>query len=175
MPVIKKIIYGFNGYILKIALLFTVLMMFVTVGDVVARSFFNKPIPGIFELTRYALAVIVFTSLGWSQMSKVHIAINLFVSRLSALWQNGIDTFNYLLAFITFVISFWQMVAYTIRLFNYDVVTTVLRVHVYPWVLISAVGILFFALALFLDLADAINRLVEREGKIDEPGSFRNS
>ena len=76
MPVIKKIIYGFNGYILKIALLFTVLMMFVTVGDVVARSFFNKPIPGIFELTRYALAVIVFTSLGWSQM-RVHIAINL--------------------------------------------------------------------------------------------------
>lgn len=165
MPVIKKIIYGLNGYILKVSLLFTVLMMFVTVGDVVARSFFNKPIPGIFELTRYALAVIVFTALGWSQMHKVHVAINLFVSRLSALWQNRIDVFNYFLAFIAFIISFWQMVVYTIRLFNYDVVTTVLRVHVYPWVLISAVGILFFALVLFLDLADAVNKLADREGR----------
>jgi len=165
MPLIKKIIYGLNSYILKVALLLTVLMMFVTVGDVVARSFFNKPIPGIFELTRYALAVIVFTALGWSQMQKVHVAINLFVSRLSALWQNRIDVFNYSLAFITFILSFWQMVVYTIRLFNYDVITTVLRVHVYPWVLIAAVGILFFALVLFLDLTDAASKLADREGR----------
>jgi len=66
MLLIKRVIYSASGYLLKIALLLTVLMMFVTVADVFLRSFFNRPIPGIFELTRYALAVIVFTSLGWS-------------------------------------------------------------------------------------------------------------
>ena len=66
-----------------------------------------------FRTDPYALAVIVFTSLGWSQMHKVHIAIDLFVSPYSAFWQNIIDVFNYLLASITFIISFWQMIIYT--------------------------------------------------------------
>ncbi|NMB40751.1 MAG: TRAP transporter small permease [Firmicutes bacterium] len=159
MLLTKKIIYSINGYILKIAMLLTVLMMFVTVADVLGR-YFIQPIPGVFELTRFSLAVIVFTSLGWSQMHKVHIAIGLFVSRFPVLWQNRIDVFNYSVVFITFILSFWQMAIYTMRLFDYDVVTTVLRVPVYPWVLISVVGVLFFALVLFCDLMEAINKLL---------------
>lgn len=174
MLLIKRVIYSINGYILKIALLLTVLMMFVTVADVFARSAFNRPIPGVFELTRYALAVIVFTSLGWSQIHKVHIAIDLFVSRISALWQNIIDVFNYVLATITFMVSFWQMLVYTGRLFSSGLVTTVLRIHVYPWVFVSAVGVLFFALVLLWDLINAVNRLFGRV-EIDEPASHWSS
>ncbi len=157
----KKIVYSINGYILKIAMLLTVLMMFVTVADVLGR-YFIQPIPGVFELTRFSLAVIVFTSLGWSQMQKVHIAIDLFVSRFPVSWQNRIDVFNYIVVFITFILSAWQMSVYTVRLFNYSVVTTVLRVPIYPWVFISAIGVLLLALVLFCDLMEAINRLSGR-------------
>lgn len=174
MLLIKRVIYGLSGYILKISLLLTVLMMFVTVADVFLRFSFNRPIPGVFELTRYALAVIVFTSLGWSQMHKVHIAIDLFVSRISAFWQNIIDVFNYLLASITFILSFWQMIIYTGRLYSSNLVTTVLRVHVYPWVLVSAIGVLFFALVLVWDLINAVSKLFKRGG-IDEPASHWSS
>lgn len=173
MLLMKKIIYGLNGYILKVALLFTVLMMFITVADVLGRLLF-QPIPGVFELTRYSLAVIVFTSLGWSQINKVHIAINLFVSRISLYWQNIIEVFNYLLAFITFSVAFWQMLVYTGRLLNADLVTTVLRIHVYPWVLLSAVGVLFFALVLLWDLINAIKKLLGRV-EINERISHWNS
>lgn len=158
MRLFNKIIYSINGYILKIALCLTMLMMFVTVADVTAR-FLYQPIPGIFELTRYSLAVIVFTSLGWSQIYKVHIAIDLFVSRFSALWQNIIDVFNYFLASVTFFLAFWQMSVYAGRLMNTGVVTTVLRVHIYPFVIISAVGVLFFAFVLLLDFITAVRKL----------------
>ena len=173
MSLMKKLFYGVNGYILKIAMLLTVLMMFITVADVLGR-YFIQPIPGVFELTRFSLAVIVFTSLGWSQMHKVHIAIGLFVSRLPDLWQNRIDVFNYTVVFITFILSFWQMAIYTRRLFNYNVVTTVLRIPVYPWVFVSTVGVLFFALVLFYDLMEAVNRL-QRRVDINEPTSHWNS
>lgn len=169
----KKHIYALNGYLLKIAMLFTVLMMFVTVADVLGR-YFVQPIPGVFELTRFSLAVIVFTSLGWSQLHKVHIAIDLFVSRFPVLWQNRIDVFNYIVVSITFIISFWQMLTYTIRLFNYSVVTTVLRVPIYPWVLISAVGVLLLALVLLCDLIETINKLFGG-ARIDESAPYRNS
>jgi TRAP-type C4-dicarboxylate transport system permease small subunit len=161
MLLLKRAVEGLNGYFLKIALLFTVLMMFVTVADVLMR-FLHEPIPGVFELTRYALAVIVFASLGWSQMHKVHIAIDLFVSRIPALWQTIIDVFNYFLATVTFSLAFWQMLVYTGRLYSSGLVTTVLRVHVYPWVLVSAVGVLFFTLVLLCDFINAIYKLSRR-------------
>ncbi len=107
-------------------------------------------------------------------MHRVHIAIDLFVSRFPVLWQNRIDVFNYVVVFITFILSSWQMSVYTMRLFNYSVVTTVLRVPVYPWVFISAIGILFFALVLFCDLMEAINKLFGRV-EIDESTSHWNS
>ncbi len=169
----KKHVYALNGYLLKIAMLLTVLMMFVTVADVLGR-YFVQPIPGVFELTRFALAVIVFTSLGWSQMHKVHIAIDLFVSRFPILWQNRIDVFNYTVVTITFILSCWQMLTYTMRLFNYSVVTTVLRVPIYPWVFISTIGVLLLALVLLCDLMDAINKLFGGVGK-DESAAYRNS
>ncbi|MGI6328429.1 MAG: hypothetical protein ACOX1I_05695 [Dethiobacteria bacterium] len=39
MFLLKRAVEGLNGYFLKIALLFTVLMMFVTVADVLMRFF----------------------------------------------------------------------------------------------------------------------------------------
>jgi TRAP-type C4-dicarboxylate transport system permease small subunit len=97
-------------------------------------------------------------------MHKVHIAIDLFVSRIPALWQTIIDVFNYFLATVTFSLAFWQMLVYTGRLYSSGLVTTVLRVHVYPWVLVSAIGVLFFTLVLLCDLINAIYKLSRRGG-----------
>ncbi|NLL20503.1 MAG: TRAP transporter small permease [Firmicutes bacterium] len=174
MLLIKRVIYSASGYLLKIALVLTMLMMFATVADVLLRAVINRPIPGVYELTRYALAVIVFTSLGWSQMHKVHIAIDLIMTRLSAFWQNIIDVVNYILAVITFSLSFWQMIIYTGRLYSTNLVTTVLRAHVYPWVLVSAIGMLFFTLVLLVDLLNVVNKLVKGV-EIGEPASHWNS
>jgi len=166
MLLMKKIIYGINGSMLKIAMLMTVLMMFVTVADVLGRLFFTQ-IPGVFELTRLAMGIIVFTSLGWSQIHKVHIAINLFVSRIPYFWQNLLEVFNYLVAVITFSLAFLQMVKYALRLYNVDQVTAVLGIPVYPWVSLAALGVLFYVLVLFWDLIVAVNKLFKR-GENDE-------
>ena len=165
MLLLKKIIYGINEHILKVAMLLIVLMMFVTVADVVGRMLF-KPIPGTFELTRLALAVIVFTSLGYSQIHKVHIAINILVSRLPLKVQNVIEVLNTIISLATFSIVVWQMLKYAERLAGVNQVTAVLRAHVHPWVIVSAVGVLFFCLVLVWDLIVGINKL--KGGGMDE-------
>jgi TRAP-type C4-dicarboxylate transport system permease small subunit len=144
----------------KIALLLMLLMMFATVADITGRMFF-RPIPGIFELTRYCLAVIVFTSLGYGQVQKVHIAIDLFFSRFPVIIQRIVEVFIYLLALVTFSLAFWQMMVYGGRLYDTGVFTTVLRMPIFPFVFISAVAVLFFNLALLVDLLEAIRKLVK--------------
>lgn len=156
----KKAIYAVNSYVLWIALALTFLMMLLTVGDVFARLFY-KPIPGVFELTRYSLGVIVFTSLGFSQIHKVHIAVDLLVSRLPLLWRNIVNVLIYLVASAVFALAFWQMLAYAMRLMDSNLFTTVLRIKVYPWVLVSAIGVLCFTLVLLTDLFDSIKKLIK--------------
>ncbi|MCL1809829.1 MAG: TRAP transporter small permease [Clostridiales bacterium] len=163
MAIVKKTIYAANGYILKISLLLIFLMMIATVADVTGRMFI-RPIPGIFELTRYSLGVIVFTSLGYSQIHKVHIVLDLVVSRFPAFLQRVIDVFIYLLALVTFSLAFWQMLVYAGRLYNSGLITTVLRIQVFPWVFVSAIAVLFFDLVLLVDLIEAIGKLKKGGG-----------
>ncbi|NLL57811.1 MAG: TRAP transporter small permease [Firmicutes bacterium] len=162
MSFFKKVIYGVNIPLLKISMILTLLMMFITVVDVGGRYFFNSPIPGVFELTRFGLGAIVCTALGYSQINKVHIAINILVAKFPLAWQNLVEFINYLLAFIAFAIGCWQMFVYTGRLYTSAQVTSVLGVPIYPFVLISAIGVAFFTLVLLWDLIKATGRLFGR-------------
>ena len=136
------------------------LMMFVTTADVLCRMFY-RPIPGIFELTRYCLAVIVFVSLGFSQIEKVHIAIDLFFKHFPIIIQRIIMVFISILALVVFFLVCWQMFVYAGRIMDVGLITTVLRMPVFPFVLVAAIGVLFFALALLADLIDAITNLIK--------------
>lgn len=167
MSLLKKVIYGVNVPLLKISMYLTLLMMLITVVDVGGRYFFNSPIPGVFELTRFGLGAIVCTALGYSQINKVHIAIDILVSKFPLAWRNLAEFINYLLAFIAFAIGCWQMFVYTGRLYTSAQVTSVLGVPIYPFVLISAIGLVFFTLVLLWDLIKATARLFLR-GEDDE-------
>jgi len=70
MSFFKKVIYGVNIPLLKISMILTLLMMFITVVDVGGRYFFNSPIPGVFELTRFGLGAIVCTALDTARLIK---------------------------------------------------------------------------------------------------------
>jgi len=174
MRYLKKIIYNCNAPFLKISMILIFLMMIITVIDVGGRYFFNHPIHGVFELTRFGLGAIVCTALGWSQINRVHIAINILVSRLPLVWQNIIETFNFFVALVTFIIVSWQMFVYTMRLYNAAQVTSVLGVPIYPFVLLSSVGVVLFTLVLFWDFIKSVNKLFSR-GVEDEYSSHWSS
>lgn len=165
MQTIKSIIYFLNKYALKASTLVVLFIMFLTVSDVLGRFFFNKPISGTFELTRIALAIIVFISLGHTQIEKVNISINFFFQRFPRLVQKTLDLLTSLLSVVLFSLVFWQMLKYAGRLADAGQYTTVLRLPMHPWVLIAAAGALLLCLALAWDLIEAIKNLT-RQGDI---------
>ncbi len=50
--------------------------MLITTGDVITRSFFNKPIPGTLELSEYMLSIIILLGAAYTQQVKGHVGVD---------------------------------------------------------------------------------------------------
>lgn len=168
MQLLKKIAHVSNEkLLLKVSMAAILFMMFIVVGNVLGRAFFKNPVPGTFELTRISLAIIVFTSLGYGQIKKVYISITFFFSRLPLFLQKIIQVFNYILSIGLFSFVFWQMLVYAGRMSAAGEYTSVLRMPLHPWIILAAIGILFFCLALVWDLVQLIVKIAKGES-LDE-------
>ena len=143
-----------------LASLFT--MMVLTVGDVAGRYFFTKPILGTFELTEFMLAVLVFCSLGYTQVCKGHIRIDVVASRLPSRAQAVIDALIYLGSLGLFSLVIWQSTANAIRLWRGHNVSGILGVPIYPFLIVVAVGSFLFCLALVIDFLNSLSKAMSK-------------
>lgn len=160
---VERFISPLNGVAHRVGLAVLFLMMFLTVGDVAGRYFFNRPISGTFELTNFMLALVVFFSIGYTQLRKGHISIDVVVSRFSPRAQAVIDSITYLFSLGLFSLVAWQSAVYANRLFEGHNVSGVLSLPIYPFVITVAFGSLLFCLVLLVDLLSSLAKVVKHE------------
>ncbi len=160
---VERFVFPLNGVTHKVGLVVLLLMMFLTVGDVVGRYFFNAPISGTFELTNFMLALVVFFAIGYTQVRRGHISIDVVVSRFSPRAQAVIDSITYLFSLGLFSLVAWQSAVYASRLFEGHNVSGVLSLPVYPFVITVAFGSLLFCLVLLVDLLSSLAKVVKHE------------
>jgi TRAP-type C4-dicarboxylate transport system permease small subunit len=153
--VIQKASYGacFVGMFLAIPL------MLLTVGDVMGRSFFNKPIPGTFELSEYMLAVIVLLGAAYTQQVKGHVGVDFLTSRYSAKTQAVLQAVTTLAGLLIIAILAWQGYLEGI---HEKAVSDQLRVPQWPFKLLVAVGGLLLWLELLLDFISSALKIAGR-------------
>lgn len=156
MQSIKKTVTA----ITKVATLISIVVIFgtmmLTVSDVFGRFVFNKPIAGTFELTRIALAMIVFPALGVAQLEKENIGITIVYDRLGLMIRKVLDVLIAVVSLFLFSIVFWQMIKHAQRIQASGLITSVLRMPVHPWILAGAAGVLVLVLVLIVDLMETI-------------------
>jgi TRAP-type C4-dicarboxylate transport system permease small subunit len=151
-------------HILGYCILFA--LMFLTVGDVIGRklagsiSFFN-PIPGTFELTEYALIIIVFASLGYTQLKGEHISIDIITSRFPKRGQAILDSLLTLVGLVMFGLVAWQGIVYAGRLMEGNNVSGVLSIPQWPFALIVAAGSIIYCLALLAFFLNSVAKAVK--------------
>lgn len=124
------------------------LIMFLTLFDVIGRAVFNSPIKGTFEVTGFALALMVFFSLGAAQIKGDHIEIDFITGRFRKRAQHYWNSFVYLVLFVVMVLTSWQLVVYAQRMLNGNNVSGDLGIPLYIIVFVTAIGALGFSLAL---------------------------
>lgn len=156
-----------NKWLHWIAMLLLLSLMFITVGDVVGRYLVGiipgfGPIPGTFELTEFMLAVAVLTAIGYAQVRGEHISIDLVVSRFPVRIRSIIDCVTNFLSLVIFVLVTWQTLKYAHLLYTSNDVSAVLRLPVFPFLIVAALGCFMFCLAMLSTFFQSLNKAIKK-------------
>lgn len=149
---IRRITYS----VCAVGMFLAIPLMLITTGDVISRSFFNKPIPGTLELSEYMLSIIILLGAAYTQQVKGHVGVDFLTKRFSTRTQSVLEIFTTLASIFIVVIIVWQGYVEGI---HEKTVSDMLRVPQWPFRLLVAIGGFLLLLELFIDLFNAIARV----------------
>lgn len=133
-------------------------MMLFTAFDVVMRTL-DMPVAGSVEVIGWLSAVAMALALGDVQVHHGHVAVTLVSERLSGRKAALLETLNSLVALLLFGMAAFVILRYGVTLHRTGSLSETLKVVVYPWVYVVAIGFAGLTLALAVDLARALQRL----------------
>lgn len=152
---IHKIIDPVVAWTCNFGMYALVVMVLAVVADVVMRAL-AIGIPGLNEVQVFMMVAVTFLSIAYVGVKKGHIAIELFVSKLSVPHRAISKTINDLLALAIMVIVTWQSVVYAIH--NLPKYTHILHLPVTGAIFLVTLGASLLSIVI---LADALEDLSE--------------
>jgi TRAP-type C4-dicarboxylate transport system permease small subunit len=155
MLVVEKISNFLNHALLWIAGVFLIAMISLTGANIVLRLF-GLPIRGTFELMGYFGAVVTAFALGYTQIKRGHIAVDILVLRFSEKTQRILHAVNHLICMMFFIIVTWQVSTYAATLRETGEVTETLQIIYYPFTYAVALGCLVLAFTFLVDFLKAL-------------------
>jgi TRAP-type C4-dicarboxylate transport system permease small subunit len=138
-----------------------VAMVVVTVGEMVLRMF-GKPMAGTVETIGWLSALTTAFALGYTQIHRGHVSIDLFTRRLGTLLQAMVSMLVYLASAVLFVIVTWNVFRHAGVLRESGSLSETMKVIVYPWVYLVSLGCAGLTLALIVDFFKSCARVFGR-------------
>ncbi|MGI9424420.1 MAG: TRAP transporter small permease [Hyphomicrobiaceae bacterium] len=125
-----------------------VALMLGTVADVAGRYFFNSPITGVFDLTHFAVVIMVYLGLGYCTYYGAHAAIDIIFDRLPAVARDILQRLADLAGAVLLCVIAWQTGKAGIQVRDFNQSSQLLELPVYPLYWVVVFGCLLFALVL---------------------------
>jgi len=119
------------------------------------------PLKGTYELMGFFGAVVTAFALGYTQIKRGHIGIDIVVMQFSAKARRILHGINCFICMVFFSIAGWQIAKWARILWKTGEVTETLRIVFYPFTYGVALGCFVLALVLLVDL---LRVLLEGEG-----------
>ncbi len=129
---------------------FLVTMILMTGANIVIRIFW-MPLRGTYELMGYFGAIVTAFALGYTQVGRGHIAVDILVLRFSQTTRRILNEINYFICMVFFAIVGWRITLYAETLRTTGEVTETLRIIYYPFTYGVALGCFVLALVLLVD------------------------
>lgn len=161
--VLEKYTRLLNEILHKISSVLLFLLMFLTLGDVVGRTVFNSSITGTYELTGLMLSIIIFFSLGKTQLLKGHIEIDFLTNKLETKTEKILETVVSLILFILMALITWQLSEYARRTFYGNELTGDLELPLWIFIALTIVGAFAFTLTYLLDGIQSFLKVVNKD------------
>lgn len=134
-----------------------VFIMLLTCSDVVLR-FFDRPIPGTYELVGYFGAVIVAFALAYTSVERGHIAVEIFVERLPGRPRTIVEALGSFAGTALFGLLTWQSHVYARDLMESGDVSLTLGMPTWPFVYAVCAGTAVLTVILLLDALRQLRR-----------------
>ena len=157
---VKKGIRRFNYIVCAIGMAMIIPLMLLTFADVMLRGFFNKPIPGTFELSQYILAIFILLGAAYTQQVKGHVGVDFLTSRVPPRARIACEIVTTLLSLFIIGIVVWMG---WVEGIGERAVSDQLRIPQYPFRILVAVGGGLLWLELLVDLLNSIGKLKRRK------------
>ena len=150
MDSLRKIAFFINRVFLFIAAVTLVLMMLIGFSNVLLRTVWH-PLEGTYELIGFFGALTTALALGFAQLRKNHIAVDIITTHYSKRWQKISHGISYLVTSIFFAIVARQTTIWGTIVWQSGERSETLGLIYFPFIYVAAVGFAFLAFILLLD------------------------
>jgi TRAP-type C4-dicarboxylate transport system permease small subunit len=155
MVFLEKVSRILNQILVWIGCVFLAAMILLTCSNIFLRIVW-LPIKGTFELMGYFGAVVTAFALGYTQIGRGHIAVNVLTNTFSQKTQRVLAAFNSLICMGFFIFAAWQVAKWATTLWETGEVTETLRIIYYPFTYCLALGCAVLALVFLTDFMKSI-------------------
>jgi TRAP-type C4-dicarboxylate transport system permease small subunit len=147
---IEKANIFFNKILICIAGVVLICMMMLACANVFLRSVW-LPVRGTFEIMGFLGAITASFALGYTQIRREHIAIDVIISRFSKKTRMLLNGINYVIGSVFFIVMAWQSVVRGMTLSRVNELSETLRMPYFPFMYGVAVGCLAIAAVMLID------------------------
>ena len=162
MEFLEKIRLILNRIFIWVAGLCLAAMILMTCANIFLRIVWI-PLKGTYELMGYFGALVTAFALGYTQMKKGHIAVDVLVTLFNPKAQKLLQAISCLICTIFFSIAGWQIFQYATTLWRTGEVTETLRIAYYPFAYGVAGGCLLLALVMLIEFLQLLFRRQEAQ------------
>jgi len=150
MEILEKISRILNRTFVLMAGAFMAAMILITCANIFLRIVW-VPVKGTFQLMGFFGAVATAFVLGYTQLKKAHISVDILVNVFSQRIRTIFNGINYFVCMIFFAVLGWQISRLATTIWKTGEVTETLRIVYYPFTYGVALGCFLLALVLLVD------------------------
>lgn len=133
-------------------------LMGLTAADVLGRYIFNSPITGTFELTKFLVLILIFSFLADTQAQKMHVTVDLILSRFPKAVRFYIEIFNYAMSLAIMALITWIGTQRAFELKEVAEASPNLGIPFYPFAFFLVLGCLVMCIEYIRNLISLVKR-----------------
>lgn len=125
-------------------------LMTLATGNVCLRIF-QIPYRGAYEMVSFLGAVTIAFALGYTQMTKSNIVVDILTETFPASVKRVLDAIGYLVTMVFFGVIAWVIFRWGIRIAQSGELSETLKIIYYPFIFSVSSGFAFLSLTLIVD------------------------
>ena len=125
----------------------------------------GTPITGAYELVGFFGALVVALPLGFAQITRSHISVDILATHYSKRTQRIMNAISSFLCMIFFILVAWQSALYASTIWKRGETSETLRIIYYPFVYVVALCCLLLSIVLLIDFLKTLVLIKRGENK----------